>query len=341
MQWQANMGLNVILGKNGAGKTNFLDAIYYMCLTKSFLANSDAVLIHDDADFFRLEAYITHLEIEKKISASFSALTKKKITIDGQVYEKLSHHIGKFPVVLFAPDDTDLIRSSADIRRKFFDLLICQFDASYLENLSVYNHILKQRNYYLKLLCTKEKLDFSLLNIYDEKLLCYNQLISKKRSNILLEFSPIFLQHYDFVSASKENASIQYQSDVLNDDFEMQFKKNLDRDIITQRTAFGIHTDDYACILDGKSTKKYASQGQKKSFVLALKLAQFTVLYNKTGIKPILLMDDIFDKLDDVRIQKLLTLLSDNTFGQVFITDARPDRTRILLKKIPFSELIL
>ncbi len=341
LQWQMDEGLNIILGKNGVGKTNFLDAIHYICLTKSFLANADNILIHEDADFFRIQATIAHGEFQNVVTAAYSAHTKKKITVDGELYEKLSHHIGKYPVVLFAPDDTDLVRGSSETRRKFFDVLICQFDSSYLETLTNYNHILKQRNHYLKQLFLREKLDQTLLEIYDTKLIHYNKQICDKRKQILHEFIPFFLEHYDFVSSSKETPHIAYESDVLHLEFELKFRNNIEKDIATQRTNLGVHTDDFSWLLDHKNTKKYASQGQKKSFVLALKLAQFTVLYQKTGIKPVLLMDDIFDKLDDLRIHKLLKMLSNNTFGQVFITDARPERTRLLLAEIPFKEFLL
>lgn len=336
LKWTCSDGLNLVLGNNGNGKTNLLDALYYMCLTKSFLASSDSVLIHQDADFFRLEANVEVIENKLTIAASFSSHTKKKITIDGEEYDKLSQHIGRFPVVLFAPDDTDLVRGSSELRRKFFDLLICQFDLQYLESLSTYNHILKQRNHYLKLLYIKEKLDITLLAIYDKKLIELNHYISKKRAETILEFQPIFITHYNFISSEKEKANIEYETEV-NSDFESIFLKNQEKDIFSQRTNLGIHTDDFEWTLDEKSTKKYASQGQKKSFVLALKLAQFTFLNLKKGIKPILLMDDIFDKLDDFRIKKLLSMLTENVFGQVFITDARAERTKKLLKNIPFN----
>lgn len=332
LSWEPNKRLNLILGKNGSGKTNFLDAIYFMCLTKSFLGSTDLQNIHHDYDFYRLVGDFKNENTKTKIEASFSHSTKKSFKANKEEYEKLSYHIGKLPVVLIAPDDTDLIRGGSELRRRFFDGIICQSDAVYLNNCIHYNHFLKQRNHLLKQLASKENKSFDLLDLYDDKLISIGAAISRKRNLFIASFIPFLQKHHSVLASEQEIIKLEYESEHLNADFSEKFTSARSKDLQFTRTTLGIHTDDFDIQLNEKSTKKYASQGQKKTIIIALKLAQYDFLEDILGKKPILLLDDIFDKLDDVRIKKLVEIISSASMGQVFVSDARKERSITIFK---------
>lgn len=327
-----NPSINCIIGENGAGKTNFVDAIHFLCLTKSAFGASDSQCVSFESNYFRIEGrFISEQDLTSilEVELGFSAETKKIFKCDGLSYNRLSEHIGKLPLVMLSPDDTDIIRDGSEIRRKFFDGIISQTDQDYLQNLLVYNHLLKQRNAALKL----ENPNVSLIHIYAEKMGAIAQHLANKRFSFLKEFEPIFKEKYQFISSGKEISTINYESDALELNFPLNFANNVNKDLLAQRTTSGIHLDDFDFLIDSKSVKKVASQGQKKSFVIALKLAQFEILKKSTKKVPILIMDDIFDKLDELRMGKLISLVSNNTFGQVFLTDARPERSREVFKE--------
>lgn len=339
LSWQPNARINLIIGKNGTGKTNFLDAIYYMCLTKSFLGSTDLQNIHYDYDFFRIEGKFKNEQSKTKIEASFSHSTKKIFKINKEEYAKLSEHIGKLPVVLIAPDDTDLIRGGSELRRRFFDGIICQSDAEYLQNTLLYNHFLKQRNHLLKQLSGQSNINFDLLDLYDDKLIAIGHKIAEKRKSFLLDFIPFLEKHHADIATELDRIELGYETQNLDLDFLLKFKNARTKDLQFQRTTLGTHTDDYDIVLNQKSTKKYASQGQKKTIVIALKLAQYDFLEKTLSRKPILLLDDIFDKLDDIRIQKLIRIISTLEMGQVFLTDARKERSMAILQNISYQLL--
>lgn len=322
-----NPYVNCFVGENGSGKTNLLDAIHVLCLTKSALGSTDLQCINYNSNYYRLEgAFNAHGSTKGiMVSCVYSNETKKNLKWDGLEYDKMSDHIGKLPIVMIAPDDTDLIREGSEIRRKFFDGLISQMDSEYLKSLLLYNHLLKQRNAVLKQ-------DFprnDLLELYSNKLIPLNIIIAEKRQKFIADYIDIFQHRYKYLSGEKEIASLVYETDI-NEHFSHTFSQNIEKDKHFQRTTLGIHTEDFDFTIDGQSVKKFASQGQKKSFVIALKLAQFDILKDATVNTPILLLDDIFDKLDDVRIKKLIDLVTGNHFGQLFVTDARPERSRAL-----------
>lgn len=324
--------VNVLVGKNGSGKTNLLDAIHYLSLTKSAFC-TDQFAIRKGADFFTIKA---QFQVGTAIHELFCSLQagSKKIFRDGvNEYPKLSDHIGRFPVIMIAPDDTDLVKEGSDPRRKFFDSIISQFDRTYLDALIQYNYALKQRNSLLKMHAEGRSLDELVIQSYDEVLSRSGTLIFNKRKAFIEEFRPAFQKYYSYLVAD-EAVEIEYRSEVGRVDFETGLRQSRQRDLYLQRTNFGVHRDDYSFLLGDGDLKRLGSQGQQKSFIISLKLAQFDILKTRKGFRPILLLDDIFDKLDDFRIAKLLELIKNDELGQLFITDARPDRTRSLLESI-------
>src|SRR5690606_15895916 len=259
---------------------------------------------------------------------------KKQVINNGKAYDKMSEHIGLLPIVLIAPDDTQLIKGGSEERRKFFDSLLSQVDKNYLEQLIRYQHFLKQRNALVKKFSESNRIDTVLLEPYDKELIQLSLWIGEKRSNFIQTYAPLLLNHYLEISGSKEEVHITYESNCLEPSFKEVFKSSLKKDLLLKRTNKGIHKDDYHFNIGGHPLKKFGSQGQQKSFLIALKLAQFHVFKNLKQTKPILLLDDIFDKLDDLRIKKLIELVANQEFGQLFITDARPERSREILEDL-------
>ena len=319
------------MGKNGCGKTNLLDAIYYLSFTKSAINPFDTQNIYWGQTGFMIKgSFQTHGQA-REVTCSLQVGEKKLIREDGQDCERFSEHVGKYPVVLIAPQDIELIWDGSELRRKFFDTLICQVDKVYLENLIVSNHQLKQRNSLLRA-AEKGPLDMVLLESYDQNLITSGLYIHEKRKSMLAGFVSRFRQHYQFLVANPaEEAEIQYKSDLSTHDFAGLLRSNLTRDRALQRTTVGIHRDDFNFLLHEQELKRVGSQGQQKSFLIGLKLAEFQILAEAKGSKPILLLDDIFDKLDDFRIQQLMKLVNQGVFGQLFITDARAGRCEQVL----------
>jgi DNA replication and repair protein RecF len=326
--YEFSEGINCIVGKNGSGKTNLLDAIYFLSVCKSSLHNQDSLSIKFGEDYSIVEGLFG----EEFIKFSLQKAGKKVFFTDQKPYDKFSDHIGKFPVVLIAPDDTDLIRDGSETRRRLFDGILSQFDTEYLKNYILYNKNLDQRNSLLKQFAENQYFEPDLLDIYTQNLITTGQLIHSKRKTFIEDFFPVFQEKYQFLSENNETVSLSYESDWSKDE-SPYFGKYLQQDIQAQRTTHGIHKDDFLFEMEEKPLKKFGSQGQRKSFILAIRLAQFELMSRQTLKKPILLLDDIFDKLDDKRIAKLIELISQGQFGQVFITDARPQRTRELLKQ--------
>ncbi len=330
--------INVLVGKNGSGKTNLLDAIHYLSLTRSAFCADNFVIRLGEQFFFVKGLFQTGKNLEE-ISCSLQSGSKKVFKEGVNEYGKLSDHVGKYPVVLIAPDDTELVKEGSEERRKFFDSIIAQLDRQYLEALIQYNYALKQRNSLLKIFAETNSFDAVALESYDQLLIKSGDVIFRKRKEFISEFIPVFQKYYSFIVAD-EVALLEYKTELDRTGLEAGLTSNRQRDLYLQRTNFGIHRDDFHFILGGGELKKLGSQGQQKSFIIALKLAQFEILKNHKGFKPILLLDDIFDKLDDARIAKLLDLIKRDELGQLFITDARPDRTRELLEHINVSATI-
>jgi DNA replication and repair protein RecF len=346
--------VNCIVGENGTGKTNLLDAIYFLALTKSSISNQDALSINHEAEYMMVEGEFKsfefgvssaelldvdtlrtpHSKLQTLITISLQRGQKKAVLRDKKAYERISEHIGKFPVVMLSPNDTDVIRDGSEERRKFFDGVMAQLDAEYLENLLQYNRLLLQRNSLLKQFAERNYVDDLLLDIYSDPLVEVGQKLYQARNQFITDFLPIFKKHYATLSDAREEVEMIYESEVGADNFIQVFRKNRQRDLAAQRTTMGVHKDDFVFEINGFTLRKFGSQGQQKSFVIALKLAQFEMLSKQKGFPPILLLDDIFDKLDDRRIQQLINMMIDGTFSQVFITDARPERTHQLLDNL-------
>ncbi|GAA4411890.1 DNA replication and repair protein RecF [Nibrella viscosa] len=326
--------VNVIVGPNGSGKTNLLDAVYFLSLSKSAFHNQDALSINHQADFFIVDGVFSKENRNTQITISLQRGQRKMLLADKKPYERVSEHIGRFPVVLMAPNDTDLVREHSEDRRHFFDGVLSQLDPEYLRDYLMYQQVLKQRNSLLKLFAERNYLDEELLETYNEPLLQLAQRIYERRKRFVTEFLPSFRKHYAYLSQERETVDIIYESEVGNEEFAKDFRRNRNRDIMLQRTTKGIHKDDFVFEIGGVALKKFGSQGQQKTFVIALKLAQFDQLQAEKSTKPILLLDDIFDKLDDRRIGKLIQLMDKGVFGQLLITDARPERTTELLQAV-------
>lgn len=331
--------INVLVGKNGSGKTNLLDAIYYLALTRSAVSGADAFCVRHGEQHFFLKGTFRHAQDEVEITSVFQSGSRKVFREGVKEYQKLSDHIGKYPVVLIAPDDTDLVKEGSEARRKFFDSILSQLDRPYMESLMRYNQLLKQRNGLLKMFHEASRVDLPALETYDELLAGLGKPLYERRKAFVDEFAPVFKKYYHFIVAD-EDADVLYASELHDTSFLEGMRNSRSRDLALQRTTFGIHRDDYHFKLGPGDLKRLGSQGQQKSFIIALKLAQFDVIRTRKGFSPLLLLDDIFDKLDDFRIEKLLELIKNDELGQLFITDARPDRTAALLKQINVSSSV-
>ncbi len=324
-----------IYGKNGVGKTNLLDAIHYLCFTKSYFGRQDASNVLAGHAGFRIEGLFSANKETEKTVCILRETGKKEFSVNDQFYEKFSHHIGKYPCVVVAPDDIQLITAGSEERRKFIDTILAQIDAGYLQNLITYNKIMQQRNSLLRSYAeyggTK---DYSVLDVLDKQLAVPAKIIFDKRSHFLFSFLPQVKQLYNDISKQYEDVTLVYESQLLNTSIEELLLNCRYRDCMAMRTTGGIHRDDIEINMHGKPFKSLASQGQRKSLLYALKLAELEVLKTEKGFAPLLLLDDIFEKLDEDRISNLLHRVLNENQGQVFITDTHFDRLNDHLKSV-------
>lgn len=323
--WQFSR-INCITGSNGVGKTNVLDAIYYLSLCKSFFISSDQQNIRHNESFFLCAGNYEEGEEKFSVQLGVKRNTRKSLKKDGVEYEKLAHHIGLVPLVIITPFDIQLVYEHGEERRRFMDTLLSQTDREYLENLQLHNRLLDQRNRQLKQFAERRSFDKELLETYNQQLAPHAQAVYAKRKQFFEDFLPIFKEKYQLISGGAENAGVTYESNLHEADFLTLMADYLQKDRALERTTKGIHKDDWKFTIDDLAVKKYASQGQTKSFVIALKLAQYDYLKNITNKKPLLLLDDIFEKLDAQRAQQLMELVADESFGQIFITDTHKER---------------
>ena len=326
--------INALVGENGSGKTNLLDAIHFLSMTKSAFNSVDNQSIKHDQAFYSIKGRFIQKFKPFDVSNSLIFGKRKKIQIDKNPIDKSSEVIGMFPIVLIAPIDHELINEGSEVRRRFFDSILSQLNRSYLIDLIDYNHALKQRNKLLKQFADSGRIDLDILEPYDQILISLGQGISKVRADFCENYLIKIVKHYTYLADGKEAINLKYHSKATEKNFVEVFHASLQKDILLQRTNVGIHKDDYLFEMKGYPLKKFGSQGQQKSFLISLKLAQFDIIKEEKGFKPILLMDDIFDKLDDHRIQKLTEMIEHHEFGQVFITDARPERTNHFMEKL-------
>ncbi len=333
--------LNFIVGSNGAGKTSLLDGIHYLSLTKSAFNIIDTQNIQYGQDAFSLEGHFVKQDHSYAVQCVFHKHVGKRIQSNNNAYEKLRDHIGLFPIVLTTPYDMDLIRGGSENRRKFFDTMLCQLDRVYLNTLLQYQHLLKQRNSLLRLHKISGRLDWDLLAAYEHRLLPLGQSLFVARSAFIKVFLPSFQKHYQYFVAASEEVQLVYISEAASPDFEQKFHDNLQQDLALQRTTKGIHRDEVEFLLNNQSVKRTGSQGQQKSFVIALRLAQFECMQKILQLKPILLLDDIFDKLDEQRIDRLVQLIVQQHFGQVFITDAKEKNSIAVMQQIKADQSLI
>jgi DNA replication and repair protein RecF len=326
--------INCFVGANGIGKTNALDAIYHLAFGKSYFNPIALQNINHNAEFFVVDGNFTKNERDEKIIVSLKRGQKKIIKRNGKAYEKFSDHIGFIPLVIISPADRDLIIEGSDTRRKFIDSVISQSDKSYLSALIAYNKVLSQRNSLLKYFALNNTFNGDTLAIYNDQLHTYGTEIFKKREAFLEIFIPIFKERYEAISQSKETINLRYKSDLFNGDLKQLLEANLNKDKALQYTSVGAHKDDLVFLIDEFPIKKFGSQGQQKSFLIALKLAQFDFVKQQSGVSPILLLDDIFDKLDENRVAQIISLVDNDHFGQIFISDTHADRTENIVKQI-------
>ncbi len=314
------------------GKTNLLDAVYYLCMGKSRFSGNDRNVRRNGADFFRLEGYFQKNGGAQKVVAKVVPGQLKQLEIDGKAHNRLSDHVGHFPVVFKAPDDTALALEGSEERRRFVDNTLCQLDARYLTELMAYNRLLQRRNAALKQMAEQRQWDQTLLQVYDEKMKVPAEYILQCRQAFVRNFEPVFNRQFTVISGGREEVQLKYKSQLQDTGFISLMEANREKDRVLQRTTGGIHKDDLEFLLNGMPLKRFASQGQLKSFVLALKLAQYELLKQQKKVKPILLLDDLFDKLDDERVNHLIRLLVEGDFGQVFITDTHPEKAEAIAR---------
>lgn len=310
--------INCFLGSNGMGKTNLLDAIYYLSFCRSHSNLSDTQNIKHDADFAVIQGWYKLHEKTEEFFCALRRRQKKQFKRNKKEYERFSDHIGLLPLIIVSPSDTDLISGGSEERRKFMDLFLSQFDKEYLHALIRYNKALTQRNALLK---TEGNIDPLLLQLWDDQLVADGQIVYEKRKNFIEQFIPTFQKIYDFICSSHEKVRLDYKSHFSEGDFGALIKSHHQRDMYLGHTSVGVHRDDLDMVMNDFSIRRIGSQGQNKTFVVALKLAQFDFLRQATSTTPILLLDDIFDKLDSSRVEQIIKLVLEKDFGQIFITD--------------------
>lgn len=312
-----------ITGRNGSGKTNLLDAIYYLCFTKSYFSTVESQNVQYETAGFRLEALLQRHQKQEKIVCTLKE-GKKEISLNDEGYEKFSHHIGQFPAVMIAPDDAEIILGGSEGRRRWLDGLLSQLLPNYLEHLIAYHKILLQRNSLLK--SDRPQSPDALLDVFDEQLVQHGLPVFEARRDFLATFIDRVQDKYDYLAGHHETVEFRYQSQLSEKPLEKLLAENRLRDKQLQRTTQGIHRDDLIFLLDQHPMKTSASQGQRKSFLFALKLAQYETLRAHKQFPPILLLDDVFEKLDQERVTRLIQLVRGPEYGQVFITDTHPER---------------
>lgn len=326
---ELSSGINCFVGDNGAGKTNILDAIHYLALAKSMYSITDAQGITHGEEFFMLDGAL-HSDDNRpnQVVCSYSRRTGKILKYNGKEYDKLSEHVGRVPIVMVAPSDTALISDSAEERRRYLNRLISQMDRSYLAALVKYNTALQERNTLLK--CNPSE---DILLIYDSMLAAAADIIYQHRSDIVTRMQPLVAQYYAALSEERESVGIEYRSELQRASLEELLLASRQKDFVNEHTTTGIHRDEVVLTIGEHPLRKYGSQGQQKSFLVALKLAEYTILAEHCNERPILLLDDLFDKLDMRRVAQLLRLVGGDIFGQIFITDCNKHRLQSTLNE--------
>ncbi len=330
-----------ICGLNGIGKTNLLDAIYYCCFTKSYFTLADALNVNFTKDGFRLEADFDNNEQIQKVVCIHRGTGKKEFSVNEILYDKLSAHIGLLPAVIIAPDDVEIITGSSEGRRRYLDTVICQLDNAYLQQLMIYNKVLRQRNGLLKRMAEQKSFDRILLDVLDDQLADPSKIIFEKRTFYTQKLIPLIEAFYHRIAENNEEIKFSYSSHLQTESFESLLKRTQERDRLLQRTSVGVHKDEIHFTLNGQLFKSIASQGQRKSLLFALKLAQYQLLKDYKSFSPILLLDDVFEKLDENRMNRLLHWVCKENEGQVFITDTHKQRLITIFEQLEIDGQII
>ena len=322
-------GVNCLVGDNGAGKTNVVDAVYYLSMCKSSLPMTDTQSILHGAEGFLIDGqYLSDAEKNERIVCSFTRKGGKVLKRNGKEYERLADHVGLVPAVIVSPADYALISDAAEERRRYLNACISQLDRTYLSDVMRYNAVLAERNRLLKM-----QPDETMLAIYDGQLVEYGTKIHAARQAFAERLQPVVAEYYRTLSDDREQVELHYKSELSERPFDEILRTARQKDMINEYTTSGIHRDDLTLRIGGYPLRKYGSQGQQKSFLIALKLAQYAIVAEACGERPILLLDDLFDKLDAGRVEQLIRLVSDEAFGQIFITDCNPTRLKSILDK--------
>jgi len=324
--------INCLVGNNGVGKTNVLDSIYHLSFGKSYFNPITSQNINHDSDFFVIEGEFEKNEKSEKILTSAKKGQKKIIKRNNKAYDKVSDHIGFIPTVIISPADRDLIIEGSETRRKFMDGVISQSNQSYLNKLLQYTKLVSQRNSLLKYFAANNTFERDTLEVYNLQMSSIGQDLFEKRKEFLKEFIPIFNKRYSDITNNKEIVDINYKSQLFDNSLANLLEENLQKDMALQYTSVGTHKDDLSFEIEGHPIKKFGSQGQQKSFLIALKLAQFDFIKQISKVNPILLLDDIFDKLDENRVAHIVALVATNQLGQIFLSDTHADRTEKVVK---------
>ncbi len=339
-EYELDPKINCFVGDNGVGKTNILDAVYHLSMGKSYFNVKNDQLINRGKDYMLVDGVFELNNKNESIVFSLKIGEKKVLKRNGKPYKKFSNHIGLIPVVLISPYDNDLINEGSSERRKFIDSIISQNDKEYLINLIAYTRVIQNRNKLLKQYNRSVDFDLDTIKVYDEQIYKLSEPIFKARDKFIKEFTPLVLEKYKHISDDKEKISIEYKSDLINNHVENLIKDSFQKDVILQYTSVGLHKDDFVFNIDENRIKRFGSQGQQKSFLVALKLAQFDYLKNETGNSPILLMDDVFDKLDLMRVKRIVEIVNSTNFGQLFLSDTDKERIEKVLSSLNLSSKI-
>jgi DNA replication and repair protein RecF len=323
--------INCFVGNNGVGKTNILDAIHYLSLTKSFFNSIDSISIKHGEDYFIVRGTFVRDDEEDQIYCAFQKQKQKLLKRNGKEYKKLSDHVGRYPVVMISPADSALISEGSEDRRKFMNKIISQYSAEYLDSVLKYSKALQQRNKFLKDINTSGNFDPDVLTIWDAQLVKYGSYVYNEREVLINELIPVFQEYYSLISSGKESVKLKYRSHLSEGNFAETLQNSFNKDRYLEYTTIGIHKDDLLLEMNDFLVKSLGSQGQQKSYLVALKLAKFDYIKRKAGFSPILLLDDIFDKFDAERVEQIIRLVGNHRFGQIFITDTHQNRLKDIL----------
>ncbi len=332
--------INCFVGNNGVGKTNILDSIYHLAIGKSSFSISNENNINHESEFMLLDGLFSINNKKENITCSLKRNETKVLKRNEKIYKKLSDHFGLIPVVLISPYDTNLIIEGSSERRKFMDSIISTYDKNYLQNIITHGKLIKQRNKILKYFNKSAKIDMDSILVYNDQIVKLSKPIHECRKNFVSEFVPLVIDKYNNISGKNEKVTLQYKSDLNENEIGDLLEKSFQKDMILQFTSCGIHKDDLIFKIDNNSIKRFGSQGQQKSFLISLRFAEFEFLKNSNDLAPILLMDDIFDKLDIHRVKNIVDLVNSSEFGQLFVSDTDKPRIEKVIRSLKNSSEI-